>query len=149
MPQVSTGPLVNKVTPIVASYVFAADDTYASIQEDAVFPSNALGGLIISLPGPQEVVANGGGGGVPTGVTDPNADLPSNGDFYKVADPTGQIGTNSLLTVWGGGYDLYDPIAGIGRKYLRAGAGNAFSEFTFTFDDEAGVWIVCAGGPLG
>jgi len=146
MPQVSTGPLVNKVSPVEASpYTFANDDTWASIQSSAAFPAAGVGGIILNLPGPTYGVP----GAPPTGAPYPSyatVEQPSNGDFYKVADPSGVLSGAKIFTVWGGGFDLYDPVNEVLRKYLQCNL--AFANFSFTFDDTAQIWIVCAGGPI-
>lgn len=147
MPQVSTAPISNQVVAVFGSYVFGPNDSYASIQPAAVFPAVNKGGLIISLPGPQVAVP----GSPVTGLADADNVLPSNGDWYAFADPTGAIapaspGPEHLLTIWGGGYQLYDPFAETLRNQITCDI--TFAGLEFTFDDKAQVWIVCCCGPL-
>ena len=147
MPQVSTNSPKNAVTPIYRLtaenpvYTVARDDTYVSIQaNEADAPAQpgqplprtpTIGlpiGATVRLPGP---------------TTDP-ANLPSNGDYYNVADPLGRIGvvsagTQDFLTVDGGGYG----VQGDGTMFLTA----AMSEASFVFDDAGQVWIVCVCVP--
>lgn len=146
MPQVSTAPVSNQVVPIFGSYVFGPNDTYASIQAAASFPAVNKGGLIISLPGPQDAVP----GSPVTGVFNALNVCPSNGDFYAIADPSGAIapaspGPEHLVTVWGGGYELYDPFALELRNQITCVV--TFAGLEFAFDDKAQMWIVCCCGP--
>jgi hypothetical protein len=147
MPQVSTAPISNQVVPVFGSYVFGPNDTYASIQPGAVFGAVNKGGLIISLPGPQVAVP----GSPVTGLVDKSNVLPSNGDYYAVSDPSGAIlpaspGPEQLLTVWGGGYRLYDPFDQTLRTQITCDV--TFAGLEFTFDDAAQMWIVCCCGPI-
>jgi hypothetical protein len=133
MPVVNTNGPKNAVTPIFlegvdseAHYFVAPDDTYASVQ--ATPPTGAL----VILPGPDS-----------TGETG----LPSNGDFYRVADPLGKIAGGTPVGVWGGGY----PINGSSHATAVADVSldTAFSEAEFTFDDTAQAWIACICVPGG
>jgi len=138
MPQVSTGPFQNQVIPIAASYAFGPNDTYASLQADAAFPSAAVGGIIVSLPGYDSAVPANPvhGAAIPSYALA----LPSNGDFYTFADPTLQLSDSRVVTIWGGGFQLYDPFAEVLRTYITCtipGTG-----LDFTFDRAAGLWIV-------
>lgn len=147
MPKVSTAPISNQVVPIFGSYVFGPNDSYASLQPGAVFPVVGNGGIIVSLPGPKVAVP----GSPVTGLSDANNVLPSNGDWYAVADPSGVLapaspGPEHLLTIWGGGYDLYDPFTLALRNQITCDV--KFAGLEFTFDDAAQVWIVCACGPI-
>jgi hypothetical protein len=147
MPQFSPAPISNMVVAVRGSYVFGPNETYASIQANAVFPAANKGGLIISLPGPQDAVP----GSPVTGLVNPGNVAPSNGDKYAVADPSGAIapsspGPEKLLTVWGGGYQLYDPFNIELRTQITCDV--TFAGLEFTFDDAAQLWIVCCCGPL-
>jgi hypothetical protein len=147
MPKVSTAPISNQVVPVVGSYSYGPNDSVASIQAGAVFPAVNKGGLIISLPGPQDAVP----GATVTGIANPLNDLPSNGDFYSFSDPLGTIqpsspGPEKLVTIWGGGYPLFDPYALTLRGYIVCDI--TFAGLEFTFDDNAQAWIVCSCGPI-
>jgi len=133
MPVVSTNGPKNQVTPVFAEasagpvYVFAPDDTYASVQPDSTdptprTPSIALPtGAKLQLPGPDVV---------------PAVPLPSNGDYYRFADPLGRIGVGAkFLLIDGGGYPIFGA--------AQTGASVPFSEGEFTFDDAAQAWIAC------
>lgn len=138
MPKVSTGPFQNSVVPIFGSYAFGPNDTYASIQISATFPATDLGGIIVSLPGPQSAVP---GSPVTGEAIPPNLlALPRNGDFYKVADPRAAISDSKNVTIWGGGYQLFDPFAAELRDFITMEIPG--SDLEFTFDDAAQVWIV-------
>jgi hypothetical protein len=139
MPVVSTNSPKNNVTPVFGAdnpgrtYVFAPDDTFASIQvapneptpltPTIALPANAL----IQLPGPF----------MPSTSTVQNeTDLPSNGDYYRIADPYGRVGVGGQgVTVDGGGF----PIFGEPSILLDF----AFVEAEFTFDATAKAWIAC------
>jgi hypothetical protein len=138
MPKVSTNGPKNQVTPVFGvdnpgpSYTFAGDDTYASVQAapndpTPLTPSIPLPvGATIQLPGPRRPH---------TSLVIDNTDLPSGGDYYKVADPRGRIGLGVDLTIDGGGY----PILGAPTLVLDVD----YAEAEFTFDDTAQAWIAC------
>ena len=116
MPKVSTFGLVDQVTVIAGNHVFAPNETIAAL---------GLGwaGGTVTLPGPSST---------------PD-DLPSNGDFYCVADPQGHVlGVPTQLVLDGGGY----PLKG-GPVFL---VNNPFSELCATFDEAAQAWILEACG---
>lgn len=147
MPQVSTAPISNQIVPIFGSYVFGPNDSIVTIQAGATFPPVNKGGLIVSLPGAFDAVP----GSPVTGKRNPLNVLPSAGDFYQVADPLGVLapaspGPENLLTVWGGGYDLYDPFAQSFGALITCDV--KFANLKFTFDDVSQCWIVCCCGPL-
>jgi hypothetical protein len=143
MPVVSTNSPKNAVTPIFAIaalgvvYQFAADDTFASIQpadtDHAAQPGQPLPRTpTVALPAGSTVV-------LPGPTTDATK-LPSNGDYYSVADPVGRLGVGGgEVTIDGGGY----PINGAATQVLTV----AYSEATFTFDDAAQAWIYCLCKP--
>lgn len=116
MPKLSVIGTVNRVAhlpPFGGTHHVSADEDLASVSG----PTWA-GGTVV-LPGP---------------VSSPN-DLPSDGDYYGVADPRGLVTGNSPLNVDGGGY----PIQGAPTMVFTS----PFSEATFTFDDIAQAWIAC------
>ena len=139
MPKVSTNGPKNQVTPVFGVdnpgpvYVLAGDDTYASVQvaptePTPLTPTIALPvGATIQLPGPRQPH---------TSLVVDNTDLPSGGDYYKVADPYGRISVGGVdLVVDGGGYPIFGlPTVTLSRPY----AG-----IEFTFDDTAQAWIAC------
>jgi hypothetical protein len=157
MPQVSTIGLINNVQPILGSYAFGPSDTYATVTADTVFPAfavNGAGGLILSLPGPDlaPVIFNSNGQTPGTANDSPGNNLPSNGDFYKFNDPRGVLSTaggTKTVTIWGGGYPMWNGNTGIGDavlvNYIQIDL--PFGGFEFTFDDVNQAWIVCACGP--
>jgi hypothetical protein len=128
MPQVSTNSPKNQVTPIFVDgvdsapqYFVAADDTYASVQAEA--PSGAL----VILPGPDSTSASD--------------ELPSNGDYYAVADPKGELDEGHPCGVWGGGYPIQGTSGASPTSDIVLNVG--YTEATFTFDSNVKAWIAC------
>ncbi|MFI4971193.1 MAG: hypothetical protein ACHP7H_00820 [Hyphomicrobiales bacterium] len=126
MPKVSTNGPKNLVTRVfgvdhpASTYVYAGDDTYASVA------AQPPAGATLQLPGPNKPNTN---------PDVDNTDLPSNGDYYKFADPRGHISGAHPVVIDGGGYPI------LGNPTLTITA--AFAEGELTFDDEAQAWIAC------
>lgn len=139
MPILSTNPPQNGSTPVFGAenpgpvYVMGPADVTASVQAapndpTPQTPSIALPvGALIQLPGPR----------MPSSSSVVNeTGLPSNGDFYVIADPLGRINVGGRhLFIDGGGY----PILGLAQLELTVAYEGAHLEF----DDTAQAWICC------